>query len=519
MFWDLLTPPYPTTQFIMEAMDELNKVFYANDRHIDFECSTEALKQDFAIFLDEYLGIEELTYKTFNLLFESPNNVAVMDIGEPFDNWANPYTYTLQPKQIRDIEVNSKGEIELLIFIIDDKNYGVLDDTSYRQVQTGANNSLNLIKDEPHELGYCPARHICADMIEGSEGIRRIGLLMGAIARMDDVLMGEVLKKSADLYAAYPIMQKPEEPCDVEGCEGGYITRINTLTNEQTPVPCPSCSNRKSVGPGSVINVPTAAIMEGVGKVVNFVNADVAILEYYTKELDKLKESVFTSLTGGHYKEATKQQLNEKQVQDAVERRRNKNIYIGELLEEIHEWYIDTSGKLRYANAYKGSIVKYGTEFYFETLEMAIDKFQKLKNAGSPQYIVEQQLQVIETLFSRNNSAYEKRSALLRLLEPYRSLGLTNLMAMPDMVDPDEMEVKIRFGELIDKFELENGSIVTWGAAIDLKTKVERIKQQLYDYVTASRNSRIRKESDSSTTDPRGRQPVPRTSAPPSVRR
>lgn len=480
-FFDLMPFPFPTTQFIAEAQDELNKAFYANDKEVKHELRNSELEEDFEAFLEDKIQLSDYIDKVYNLAFESPNNVLIFDLEtQTTDKWASPYVFSVSPDDIVDIDVNENGEIEFIIFEVEEEKYAVLDDTSYRLINEPKEETYILEMESFHTLGYCPACYIWGDQIEGQKGIRRLGLLLPELSRLDRILRSEIFEEHADLFAAHPIMQIPETPCTVEGCEDGYIIRRNDVTGEETPIKC-SCQSSKSIGPGSTIEVPTAAISEGIGKVVQYIESPVASLEYYTAKVDKLKQQAFLSLTGGEYSQVTKEQQNEKQVQQGNERKRNRLIYVSENIERVHAFIVRTLGLLRYDTAYKGSLVKYGIEFDLETLSDAIERYQSLKNAGMPQYLLGQQMRVIENLYTRSNTEYERRAGIVRLIEPLRNVPLS---LIPN--DSLEYQVKVRFLELIDEFELKNGSIANWGIALDFPQRIEKIKTAIYDYAKAA---------------------------------
>jgi hypothetical protein len=153
--------------------------------------------------------------------------------------------------------------------------------------------------------------------------------------------------------------------------------------------------------------------------------------------------------------------------------------------------------------------VKYGTEFNLETLTDAVERYEKLKSAGMPQYLLGQQMQVIDNLYARSNYEYEKKVALLRLIEPLRNVPLSNINQ-----DSLDYTIKSRFLELIDEFEMRNGSITHWGELLPIETRVQRIKQTIKQYakqaITDGEYNTDRQEGDSVPVIPQGRQPVSR---------
>lgn len=479
-FWNLFPAVLPSQKVVSKCQDEINKVFTANDRFIDVECVNDTLTEDFRLYLDEIVDFDDTISSIFSLAWQAPNSVAIVDLPQIQNSkYPNPYVVFVQSGNIYDIEIDSKNDISAICLASEDKKFFTwIDDTSYRIFET-TNNEVRLISESLHGLDYCPAFYIWDDIVVGYDGFRRFAPILSELQELDEVVFGRVCEQSVDLYAAFPIIQFPATPCNNSDCDGGYIT------TKEGRIECESCKKNSLVGPGTTFEVPVQAMQSGVGTVASFINADTGLLEYYTDKVNSKELNVYESLTGGMAEPASKQAINEKQVQETNERRKNKLIYWAENLECIHSDLVETIGKLRYGFGFSQATIKYGREFYLETLLDAIEKYKNMLSANIPQYLLGEQLSVIETLFTRNNTNSEKRIAILSILEPMPTVALNNIDSLSI-----EFVLKENFLQYVKEFELEYGSIVSFFDVLTFKTKIDFIKTKLIEYASRDQNQR-----------------------------
>lgn len=479
-FWNLFPAVLPSQKVISKCQDEINKVFTANDRFIDVECVNDTLTEDFKLYLKETIDFDDVLSTIFSLAWQAPNTVAIVDLPQIQEGkYPNPYVVFVQSGNIYDIEIDSKNDVVAICLASEDKkNFTWIDNTSYRIFET-TNNEVRLISEALHGLDYCPAFYIWDDAVVGYDGFRRFSPILSELQELDEVVFGRVCEQSVDLYAAFPIIQFPSTPCTNDACEGGFITTKNGRE------PCESCKKNSIVGPGTTFEVPVQAMQAGVGMVASFINADTGLLEYYTNKVNSKGLNVYESLTGGMAEPASKEAINEKQVQETNERRKNKLIYWAENLECIHSDLIETAGRLRYASGFSQATIKYGREFYLETLLDAIEKYKNMLSTNLPQYLLGEQLSIIETLFTRNNTNSEKRIAILSILEPMPTVAL-------QQIDPLSIEyvLKENFLQYVKEFELEYGSIVSFFDVLTFKTKIDFIKTKLLEYASRDQKQR-----------------------------
>lgn len=506
-FWRVLDVPLVSTNIIQDAADELNRVFTANDQYEEFLFVSPELQQDFLTYLKESNLGTIMQDQVFNLAMEQPNTFAVLDLpAEQTTPFPEPYVSFIDADCVHDAQKDRFGRLDLLMYeskIGEDKRMLVIDDTYYRIYD--ATDRDNPVEKSVivHALGYCPACLIWQDIISKSEGLRVLGPITPLLSRLDRYTMQRGFENDVDLYAAFPSMQVPEEACtfvssDGNRCSGGfYKTPNSNVYNE-----CPECAKRAHRGPGTTYFVKPAMLKDGVTKVASFIEASVDPLEYYTGKNDELEKRIYEMLTGKKKQDTRKDAVNEDQIRDEFEARKSKLKYWGENIQVVKIFIISTAARLRYSRGFVSYIYKVGEQYHLETLMDVITEFEKMKAVGMPSYLMDEQLKKIEALIVRNNSTQEKRLSIMRLLEPYRNLTLSQL-------DPASVEYKIKAAlpQLIEEFELENNiSIEEFGSNTSLKQKLSSIYNSLIRYANARNGLNITVNNGDGQSKPTGQQ-------------
>lgn len=237
---------------------------------------------------------------------------------------------------------------------------------------------------------------------------------------------------------------------------------------------------------------------------VGVVSVDAGSLQYNVDELERLENDIKQKATGKiDSKLLSKEALNEDQVRSQFESQTNILRYIASNLDAIRSWTMDTVGKLMFGDVFVSSSINHGTEFYLQSLDELTKEYNAAKTAGLPLFILASKRKMLAELQAKNNPSERNNMEVLRYLEPYPDLTISDCKNYGVMeVDPEGYAIKLNFSYLIDKFELEFGSIVEFGYALPLKTKIERINEKLKDYVKITIKS-----STGSGTEPGEQQP------------
>lgn len=475
-FFNLLKFPLPSTNLLSDTVDEMNIVFEAADRHEALEFTDEKLLKEAEVLLKKSRFKKFIRNDVFFAWLAYPNSVTITDLPAVQTTLRpEPYRFILQAGQIWDIAQDRDGNVLYVGFFTDSKKetFALIDDTAYiRLIKSGE--TFVIESYSPHGLGYCPAVFNSHDIYSDAEPIRRNNPVLPILSGLDDYVAGNVFKKDVDLHASFPYLWRNKEACTYRHEKAICVNGQMMEGNEPKGV-CPKCEARKLVGPGTVFNVQPN--MNGqTGVPVGFVNMPVDNLNYHVTELERVGQNIFKYLTGIDKQVSNKEAKNQDQVKSELSSRYAKVMYWAENLEATEQFLLETDLRLRFGKQFVSATTSYGKEYYLIGLSEAIQQYADAKTS-LPMYLLEYKRKVIETLMTRNNSEEQVELAIKRLIEPYPDLPLISVPA-----NTVEYEVKANFGNYIERFELENGSLSLFGQALSFNKKIEIIKETIYQY-------------------------------------
>jgi hypothetical protein len=499
-FKRLLVFPLKTNEIIDDISDEYQKIFDAQDSYTHVEFEDEALKADFLEYMNQ-LNMHDFWHdQCFNAMMKAINSIIIVDLPQiQVSNWPEPYAYLIDINQVIDYDLNSNGDFELLIFQVNKDFIAIFDTETYRLFQK-EKETLIPFAEIPHDLGFTPAHPFWSDTIDKKNPINKLAPLSSNLARLDWQLFFETGKEALDLYAAYPMYWAYKSTCNFHDKDGNPCVEGNVVSidNENEVLgKCPACGSNSLVGPGSIIDapIPTEELNLSVPP-VGIVPVEVNSLDYNVKECERLRNLIIAGATGKN-KLIQNEAINQDQVQSQFENQTNILNWIARNFEKAHKWTYDTIGKLRYGDLYGGTSVFYGSTWYLQSVDDAIQEYSKSKAAGMPGYILSLKMQKIEHIQSRNNHVEKNRLDIMKYLEPYPLLTLSDLKNLGlDVTDPLNFLLKANFYTFVSQFELEYGSILEFGSALDMKTKIDKIKAKLIEYVNATMIINPKKEDD-----------------------
>ena len=123
----------------------------------------------------------------------------------------------------------STGVMKWIIFRQDGNRIAVIDDESYRVFRNDHDNIGELLVENRHSLGYCPARFFWDEPISLADPDIKASPLSKELESLDWYLFFHLSKRQLDLFGAYPIYSGYEKECDFlneengDYCDGGYL--------------------------------------------------------------------------------------------------------------------------------------------------------------------------------------------------------------------------------------------------------------------------------------------------------
>ena len=496
IFKTLFRFPVKTNEVLAVCFDKLSRIFDGRDPAFSYQFASTEERDDWEWYRQEMLGEQQVWQtKGWDYFKTQINSVLVVDLPEEQrDRLPEPYFYWLPIADVIDFKADDEGRMKWIIFRQDDDKVAVIDDESYRLFR-GENGTVGeLIREAPHNLGYCPARFFWNEPMSLEQRDIKASPVTKELDNLDWYLFYSISKRHLDMYGSYPIYWGYEQSCDFHNdetgdyCDGGFLKDKHghyQYDNNGIVVPCPVCSKKHIAGAGSFVEVPVP--IEGqpdLSNPVGMLSVDRNSLDFTKDEEARLRTDIITAIVGTNEEITTRDALNEQQIKANFESQSTVLKRVKKGFEEAQLFVDETVCRLRYGNAFISASVNYGTEFYLFTSDELRERYRKAKEAGMSEADLDALLQqIIETEY-RHNPQQMQRMIILGDLEPYRHLTRAEVQGLYDksLVSIEELLIKLNFADFIKRFERENMNIITFGENIDYDKKIDTIKERLMDY-------------------------------------
>lgn len=445
------------------------------------------------------------------------NSIVVCDLPrEQSGERPEPYFYWVRIEDVLDYDTEHDGTMKHVCYKtkagFDEKglqqyNLVCIDDERYRVYEYGVggittNGQLGrLLVDNPHYLGYCPARWFWNDSISLDEPDVKESPLTCQLEKLDWYAFFSISKKHLDLYGSYPILSAYEEECDYSNgadgshCEHGYLVDNSgqvIIGSDGKSVRCPKCGGRNKLdGAGNLITVPIPG-KDWVGNDVpdmrnpiQMLSVDSKSLAYNVGEQDRLRDEIINSIVGNDENLVSVEAVNEKQVDASFENQTIVLLRIASGWEAVQSWTDSTCCRLRYGNSFIGCNINYGTRFFLQSVADLWKNYQNAKDTGATESELDAIYDQIIVTEYRTNPQQLLRMRILGDLEPYRHSTREEMKGLYDagVVDAETYQVKIRFSELLKRFERENINVIEFGVGMPYDAKIAKISDIIRGYV------------------------------------
>lgn len=503
LFKQMFRYPVPTNEITGVCFDKLSRIFDGRNPVNDAQFVNTDLRDDWERYRTNYLKEPKVWQtKGWEYFKTEINSILVVDMAdEQTTDFPEPYFYWLTIDRVIAYDADPDTGVMRWLIFRDKDRIVVIDDYSYRvwPMKNGAIKIETLPEYEhPHGLNYCPARFFWNESIDLHQPNVKASPITGQLEKLDWVLFFEESKRILDLYGAYPILSGYEPNCDYSNaengdyCDGGFLRNKDghyKLDMAGILCRCPKCGNRRTVGPGSFVEIPVPRNDESnpqpdLRNPVQMLTVDRDALDYNTGEVQRLKSEIINAVVGQTEEITTRDAVNEQQIQAIFESQATILSRIKAGFEAAQQWVDDTVCRLRYGNYFVSSYINYGTDFFISTASELRAKYKTAKEAGASESELDaMQQQIIDTEY-RNNPSAQRRMKLLFELEPYPHLTATELREMQanGTIPVDELRIKLNFSNFVRRFERENTNILEFGDAIPYDQKVTKIKSELIRY-------------------------------------
>ena len=385
-----------------------------------------------------------------------------------------------------------------IIFRQDGDRIAVMDDETMRVFRKDAGENIGeLLSEQRHGLGYCPARFFWQQPIDMHTPNVKASPLTKMLDALDWFLFYSISKRHLDLYGSYPIYSGYEQACDYSNeengdyCDGGYLKDKHgryMFDSAGMLLPCPKCGQKRIIGAGSFVEIPVPADGQpDLRNPVQMLAVDRNSLEYNRAEEERLREGIITSVCGQAEEVTQRDALNEQQIKANFESQSNVLNRIKKGFESAQKWVDETICRLRYGDMFVSASINYGTEFFLYTTAEMREAYKLAKEAGSSEAELDAMLDKIIESEYRTNPTEMQRMQTLADLEPYRHLTLDEVVQMGGrgIITREDVLLKLNFAALVKRFERENMNILEFGSALPYPRKIEIINQALRGYIAS----------------------------------
>lgn len=496
IFLSLFKFPTQNIQLTGKIYEELERVFDGRNSAVSFQFTDPTLNDDWNWYRHEMLKEPEVwRSKGWAALRTAINSVLIIDLpSEQQSERPEPYFYFLGIENV--IDFSSKGEmLEWIVFRQPGKKIAAFDDTFMRLFEINDKGEVgDLISEVQHGLGYCPAKFFWNTPLSEEQPDIKKSPLSPQLGNLDWLLFFRVSKRHLDLYAPYPIYSAYAADCSYRNnetgdyCDGGFLRNIKgeyKVLRDGTIERCPVCSEKRIAGVGSFIEVP---IPKGdrpdLRDPITITSVDRNSLDYNTEEEKRLEDEIYSKVTGTGGEVQQKESINERQVTANFEDKKNVLLSLKSNFEKAQTFVDETICRLRYGDLFLDSNINWGTEFYLYSTEDLQTIYDNAKKSGASEARLDMISDQIIATENRNNPLQMQRMFLLKQLEPYRHLTLSELQSLSNkqLIDPVMMLIKINFATFVDRFERENINIIEFGSALPLNRKIDIINQKFVEY-------------------------------------
>ena len=505
LFKCLFRFPIKTNEVTGVIFDRFSKIFDGRNPAFSYQFANSEQRDDWEWYRQEILdSLNKWQTVGWEHFKTEINSVLIVDMPtERESGLPEPYFYWLTLDRVISYEVadETKGIMSWIIFKMPDDKIAVFDDETYRVFDDPKGKELSApIVENPHELGYCPARFFWDVPLTLKEPDIKAHPLSRVLADLDYLLFFHTSKKHLDLHAAYPIYSGYEQDCDYHNSENGeYCDRGLIRSKEghylldatsKAVQKCPACGSKRIIGAGSFVEIPIPTKDSAdLREPVQMLNVDGTALEYNVEEEERLRENLINSVCGTSTELVNEMAVNDKQVSASFESQNTVLNRIKKGFENAMNWTDETICRLRYGSLFLSANINLGTEFYTLTSDTLWKQYQNAKSSGASESELDAlQTQIMETQY-RNNPIQLQRMVILAELEPYRHYSRVEALDLynKNLISLIDLQIKLNFSTFVKRFERENMNIIEFGSMIPFEKKIEIINQKFIDYVKEQR--------------------------------
>ena len=162
-FKTLFRFPVLTNEVLAVCFDKLSRIFEGRNPAFSYQFTNTEERDDWEWYRQERLHEPEVWQtKGWDMFKTQINSVLICDLPEEQerdDRYPQPYFYWLPIRDVIDFKANpTTGEMKYIIFRQDGDRIAAIDDEYYRLFAAKEGTIGELLVENRHDVGYCPAR-------------------------------------------------------------------------------------------------------------------------------------------------------------------------------------------------------------------------------------------------------------------------------------------------------------------------------------------------------------------------
>lgn len=484
-------------QELAKALNAQNKIVQVEFSNPETEGRAETYRQN--VLFDSGF----VKNRVYPALLREPGSIIATDYPRAADGEPVPDKLIISPDKVIDVYCDEDGAVKWLMFYgktdielsEDEKAVFVFDGTS-RRVFIEKNSELSEapVIEAPHGLGYCPACFVSDSYRNAADNlVERIGPLSAVIEKLDWLLIWELFICYADSYASFPVVwmfANDEGPEDFESFSERFRSRFGgeidpgVLVSEHQKA-LRLRANTLSPAPGEVFEISLPKADEKLPEVpLGYINPDVSVLKWLHEKQQSRKGEILKAVLGYGGEPVNNQAQNEKQITASFESRKERLRAVAAQVERVHGFLLDCGMFERFGQVYRGSNIFYGDKFYLLSEPELVQLYGLYKESGLINELENISDQLLRTRY-RNNPKRLEAERLKNHLQPFYLSTNDEVTAWyaAELVSERDWQLKVRFHDLLQRWERENFAITAFDPEVGLQQKVDIILTDLNTYL------------------------------------
>ena len=463
-FYKYLRYPLPSAKLINdEIKPQLKRVYFADDSYFRY------LVRGTEVETPKLLKNETFEDILFNAILFNYNDIIIHDL----EDINSPYRELLSIKDVVSIE-SEQGQIKKIayaaeIHVNNEDVYGIVYMDSERYMFYDKD-LKNILVDETHDLGRCPAVWVSNEAFSSDSDIVRKSMFSYNREELEEYVFLKTLLKMTEPNGAIPITvklktdAKSKAGSDISGIDKSMPMAANLLMSQKAEfgkeVQGESSSN--GLQAGTVVNVPIVKDNNGnvntdiIQNFAKFFYIPTDILEYLNKRIVQIERSIIMNVLGDYMEMNDEIAKNEFQVSKSFTNKQDKLRHLAMNM----TWTRKQSDYNMLALAYGKQNVSvdlfYGSDFYLDNETELYNMFAKAPNQIERRNL----LQRIGKTKYRFNKERADREWLLNTLLPFVSDKDFEKAVELQLVNDTIKKLQLQFNYWISMFEARYGDIL-----------------------------------------------------------